>query len=141
MYNLNFMEFKSILAVIGGVLGAVIGGMDGCVYALVVFIIIDYITGICVAIIEKKLSSEVGAHGIMKKMAMVLVIGVANIIDVYIIKEGSTIRSMAAFFYLANEGISILENVSKLGLPVPKKLKDILIQLKETDDNEGTPAK
>lgn len=139
LYNLNFMEFKSVAAVIGGLLGALIGGMDGCVYALIVFIVIDYITGVMCAISEKKLSSEVGAHGIMKKVVMIMMVSVGNIIDLYIIKEGSAIRSMVAFFYLANEGISILENAARLGIPVPKKLRDLLSQLKDKND-EGTPT-
>lgn len=123
-------------AALGGALGAVLGGLDGFIMALVAFVVIDYITGIMVAIVEQKLSSEVGFQGIAKKIAIFCLVAIASIIDANIIKEGSVVRLAVIFFYLSNEGISILENVTKLGLPVPKKLRDVLEQLKEEDDNE-----
>lgn len=122
---------------IGGALGAVLGGLDGFVIALIIFVSIDYITGVFVAIAERKLSSEVGFKGIAKKICIFFLVAIATIIDREFIKEGSVIRMSVIFFYLSNEGISILENVSKLGLPVPKKIKNILEQLNDDEEEVG----
>lgn len=115
----------------GGFLGWFLGGMDGFLYALTAFVIVDYLTGVMLAIIEKRVSSVVGARGILKKVLIFTLVGVAHIVDSQIIGEGSAIRSTVIFFYLSNEGISILENTAKIGLPIPEKLKDALVQLKE----------
>ena len=123
------------LSAIGGFLGYFLGGMDGFLYALIAFVVIDYITGLMVAAIQKKVSSEVGFKGICKKMLFILV-GVANIVDKQIIGNGSAIRTAVIFFYLSNEGISILENTALIGLPVPQKLRDVLEQLKGPEDKE-----
>lgn len=128
-------ELVSVLqymfAAIGGVLGAVLGGTDEFLYALTLFVVIDYVTGVLVGIIQKKLSSEVGFHGIAKKVAIFCLVAVAHVIDLHVIKNGSIIRMAVIFFYLSNEGISILENVAVLGVPIPQKLKGVLEQLKE----------
>ena len=116
-----------------GFLGWFWGGFDGFMYALMVFIIIDYITGLMLAILERKLSSEVGFRGIFKKVLILTFVGVGHILDQYVLINGNAIRTAVIFFYLSNEGISILENTSKIGLPVPKKLKGVLKQL----DNNG----
>lgn len=118
-------------AALGGALGSVIGGWDGFLYALVVFVIIDYITGLMNAIIQKKLSSEVGFKGICKKVVIFFLVSVANIVDVKIIGSGNVIRTAVIFFYLSNEGISITENAAMIGLPIPDKLKKVLEQLEE----------
>lgn len=118
-------------AALGGALGSVMGGWDGFLYALVVFVIIDYITGLMNAIIQKKLSSEVGFKGICKKVVIFFLVSVANIVDVKIIGSGSVIRTAVIFFYLSNEGISITENAAMIGLPIPDKLKKVLEQLEE----------
>ncbi len=121
----------------GGALGAVLGGMDGFLMALVLFVIIDYITGVMAAIVKKKVSSEVGFKGIAKKIAIFCLVAVASVIDADVIGQGSVIRMSVIFFYLSNEGISILENVSRIGLPIPKKLKNVLEQLKDEEkENE-----
>ena len=120
---------------IGGAIGAFLGNMDGLLYTLIAFIIIDYITGFLCAIVEHDLSSEVGAKGIAKKVAILLLVGVANLIDVNVIKSGAVVRTAVIFFYLSNEGVSILENAGRLGLPIPTKLKAVLAQLR--DDAEG----
>jgi toxin secretion/phage lysis holin len=86
-----------------------------------------------VAVLEKKLSSEVGFRGIFKKVLIFAFVGIGNIIDVYILKNGSAIRTAVIFFYISNEGISIIENAAKIGLPIPQKLKDILEQLNEEE--------
>jgi toxin secretion/phage lysis holin len=124
------------LSAIGGFLGYFLGGMDGFLYALIAFVVIDYITGLMVAAIQKKVSSEVGFKGICKKMLIFILVGVANIVDKQIIGNGSAIRTAVIFFYLSNEGISILENTALIGLPVPQKLRDVLEQLKGPEDKE-----
>ena len=126
-----------VLAV-GGWLGWFIGGCDGLLYALVVFVVVDYITGVMCAAADKELSSEVGFRGIAKKVLIFLLVGVANIIDVQVIGSGSVLRTAVIFFYLSNEGVSLLENAAHLGLPVPEKLKDILRQLHDrAEDGKG----
>lgn len=112
------------------VFGYLFGEFDGMMTALIALIVLDYITGIIAAFVERKLSSEVGARGIAKKMIMLLTVAVANVVDVSVIGEGNALRSVAALFYIANEGISLLENGARLGVPMPKKLIDVLVQLK-----------
>ena len=124
---------QAIFAAIGGYIGYFLGGIDGFMYALITFVIIDYITGLMVAVVEKKLSSEVGFRGIFKKVLIFTLVGIANIIDVHLIKNGSAIRTAVIFFYVSNEGISIVENAAKIGLPIPQKLKDILEQIKKEE--------
>jgi toxin secretion/phage lysis holin len=125
-------------AAIGGWLGWFLGGYDGFLYALIVFVFIDYLLGVMCAILEKHLSSDVGARGIFKKVVIFSLVGVAHIIDQNIIGAGSAIRTAVIFFYLSNEGISIIENSTRLGLPIPEKLRDVLEQLKDGGDKDGT---
>ncbi len=120
---------QMVFAAIGGWLGWFLGGCDGLVIALAAFVAIDYITGVMCAIADKKLSSEVGFKGICRKVLIFLLVGVANILDVQVIGTGSVLRTAVIFFYLSNEGVSLLENAAHLGLPVPEKMKDILEQL------------
>lgn len=127
-------SFASFVAIIGGIFGPI----DGAMYALIAFVIIDFITGILRGIEECTLSSQVGYKNIFKKIGIFVIVGVANILDVYIIKEGGAIRLMAIFFYLANEGIAILENSAIIGIPIPNKLKEILLEIKERGGDEGT---
>ena len=117
------------LSVLGAYIGYFLGGWDGFLYALVTFVVADYLTGIMVAILEKKLSSDVGFKGIFKKMLIFTLVGVAHTIDSRILGQGSAIRTAVIFFYLSNEGISILENAALIGLPIPQKLQDVLAQL------------
>lgn len=125
-----------IITALGGYIGWFLGGIDGFMYALITFVVIDYITGLMVAVLEKKLSSEVGFRGIFKKVLIFTLVGVGNIIDVYLIKNGSAIRTAVIFFYLSNEGISILENTGKIGLPIPEKLKKALDQLNKEEKTD-----
>ena len=129
-----------ILAAVGGWLGYFLGGCDGLVYALILFVAADYITGVMCAAVDKRLSSEIGFKGICKKVLIFLLVGLANILDVQIIGTGSVLRTAVIFFYISNEGVSLLENAAHLGLPVPEKLKDILQQLhnraEEVDEND-----
>lgn len=129
-----------IFAAVGGWLGYFLGGCDGLVYALLLFVIVDYITGVMYAIVSKKLSSEIGFKGICKKVIIFTLVGLANILDVKIIGTGCVLRTAVIFFYISNEGVSLLENIAHLGLPVPEKLKNILQQLhnriEEVDEND-----
>jgi toxin secretion/phage lysis holin len=122
-----------VIAAVGGYIGYFLGGLDGFLYALIAFVVIDYLTGIMVAVIEKKLSSEVGFRGIFKKVLIFSLVAVAHIIDAELIRTGSAIRTAVIFFYLSNEGISILENTAKIGLPIPEKLKTVLEQLNKEE--------
>lgn len=120
----NILQF--IFAAVGGWLGWFLGGCDGLLIALVLFVVIDYITGVMCAVSDHRLSSEVGFRGICKKVVIFLLVGIAQILDVQIIKTGSVLRTAVIFFYLSNEGVSILENAAHLGLPIPEKLKAVL---------------
>ena len=110
-----------IFTAIGGWLGWFLGGCDGLLYALIAFVAIDYITGVMCAVIDHRLSSEVGFKGIFKKVLIFLLVGVANILDVQVIGTGCVLRTAVIFFYISNEGVSLLENAAYLGLPVPEK--------------------
>lgn len=127
-------ELQLIWSSIGGLIGWYLGGIDGFIYALVAFVVMDYVTGLMAAMLEKKLSSEVGFRGIFKKVLIFILVGIAHVMDFYLIGNGSAIRTAVIFFYVANEGISILENVAHIGLPIPKKLRDILEQLRDKED-------
>ncbi|HPX71037.1 MAG TPA: phage holin family protein [Bacteroidales bacterium] len=124
------------IAAVGGWLGYFLGGLDGFLYALLAFVTIDYITGLMCAVLDKKISSEVGFRGIFKKVLIFALVAVGHIIDQNVIGDGSVIRTAVIFFYLSNEGISILENTVHIGLPVPQKLKDVLEQLHNRSDKE-----
>ena len=118
-----------VFTAVGGWLGYFLGGCDGLLIALVVFVVADYITGVMCAVSDKKLSSEVGFEGICRKIIIFLLVGIAHILDVTMIATGSVLRTAVIFFYLSNEGVSLLENAAHLGLPIPEKLKDVLEQL------------
>lgn len=125
-----------IFTAIGGWLGYFLGGCDGLLYALVAFVIIDYITGVMCAINDKTLSSEVGFRGICRKVLIFLLVGIANILDAQVIGTGSVLRTAVIFFYISNEGVSLLENAAHLGLPVPEKIKTVLEQLHDRSESE-----
>ena len=122
---------------IGGWLGYFLGGCDGLILALLLFVIVDYITGVMCAIADRKLSSEVGFKGICRKVLIFLLVGIANILDVNVIGTGSVLRTAVIFFYISNEGVSLLENAAHLGLPVPNKMKAVLEQLHKKGEDEG----
>ena len=118
-----------IFAGVGGWLGYFLGGCDGLLYALIAFVVIDYITGVMCAISNHTLSSEVGFKGICRKVLIFLLMGIANILDIHVIGSGSALRTAVIFFYISNEGVSLLENAAHLGLPIPEKIKTVLEQL------------
>lgn len=129
---------QTAFAGVGGVVGWYLGGLDGFLYALIAFVVVDYLTGVLRAIVEKKLSSRIGAQGIAKKVALFLVIGVGHLVDTYILGGTSApLRTAVIFFYIANEGVSLLENATAIGLPVPDKLKEVLAQLHGKDGGES----
>lgn len=123
-----------IFTATGGYIGYFLGGFDGLIYALVAFVVIDYITGLMAAVIEKKLSSDIGFRGIFKKVLIFTLVGIGHTIDFYLIEKGSAVRTAVIFFYLSNEGLSIIENASKVGLPIPEKLRMVFTELKKGDD-------
>ncbi len=132
-WNVIQMVFTGV----GGWLGYFLGGYDGLLYALIVFMVVDYITGVMCAINDKKLSSAVGFKGICRKVLILMLVGIANLLDVTIIGTGAVLRTAVIFFYLSNEGVSLLENAGHLGLPIPEKLKEILAQLHDRAEKEG----
>ena len=125
-----------VFAGIGGWLGWFLGGCDGLLYALLAFVVIDYVTGIMCAVVDKKLSSEVGFKGIFKKVLIFALVGIGHILDTRVIGSGSGVRTAVLFFYLSNEGVSLLENAAYLGLPIPQKLKSVLEQLHDRSEKE-----
>ena len=126
-----------VFAAVGGWLGYFLGGCDGLLYALIAFVAIDYITGVMCAISDKTLSSEVGFKGICRKVLIFLLVGIGHIVDAQVIGSGGVMRTAVIFFYLSNEGISLIENAAHLGLPVPEKLKAVLEQLHDRAEKGG----
>ena len=133
-----WVSIQLAFSALGGFLGWYLGGVDGFLYALIAFVLVDYITGVMCAIADKKLSSAVGFKGICRKVLIFLLVGIANILDVQVIGTGSALRTAVIFFYLSNEGVSLLENAAHLGLPVPEKMKDILAQLHDRAETENS---
>ena len=131
---------QTAFTALGGFIGWFLGGADGFMYALIAFVVIDYITGVFCAITDKSLSSGVGFKGICRKVLIFVLVGIGNIIDVYVLGDSSVLRTAVIFFYLSNEGVSLLENASRLGLPIPDKLKDVLSQLHDKGGNDDESA-
>lgn len=125
----DFKLIASYMSIIGAVLGWFLGGGTPALYTLIVFMGIDYISGVMLAVVNRKVSSAVGARGIFKKMMIIAFVGMGHLLDAYIIGQGQMLQTAIIFFYISNEGISVLENTTELGLPIPQKLKDILVQL------------
>lgn len=127
---------QMVFTAVGGWLGWFLGGCDGLLYALIAFVVIDYITGVMCAINDHSLSSEVGFRGICRKVLIFLLVGIANILDVNVIGTGSVLRTAVIFFYISNEGVSLMENAAHLGLPVPEKIKVVLEQLHDRAEDK-----
>lgn len=123
-------------AAIGGWLGWFLGGCDGLLYALIAFVVADYITGVMCAMADRKLSSAVGFRGICRKVIIFTLVGIGHILDAQVIGSGSVLRTAVIFFYISNEGISLVENAAHLGLPIPEKLKTVLEQLHDRAEKE-----
>lgn len=135
--QLIWTKIQIAFTALGGWLGYFLGGLDGLITALVIFVIIDYVTGVMCAVADKTLSSAVGFKGIFRKILIFLLVGAAHIVDAQVVGSGSALRTAVICFYLSNEGVSMLENAAHLGLPVPDKLKAVLKQL---HDRERPPA-
>ena len=135
-------EFWNIIQVIftaiGGWLGYFLGGCDGLLYALLAFVILDYLTGLMCAIVDKKLSSEIGFRGIFKKVLIFIMVGIGHIMDLQVLGSVGVLRTAVIFFYISNEGVSLLENAAYLGLPIPEKLKAVLEQLHNRAEKEDS---
>ena len=127
--ELIWTKVQMVATLIGGWLGYFLGGLDGLLIALIVFMVLDYITGLMCAVIDKKLSSAVGFRGICKKVLILMLVGLANVIDMHVVGTGSALRGAVICFYLSNEGLSLLENAAHIGLPIPDRMKDVLAQL------------
>lgn len=127
--DLIWTKIQVAVTALGGWCGYFIGGVDGFMTALIVLMVLDYITGIMCAIVENKLSSSIGFKGIFKKMLIIMLVGVAHIVDLNVVGSHEALRSAVICFYMSNEGISVMENASRLGLPIPEKLKTVLAQL------------
>lgn len=133
----NFWNMAQLaFAAIGGGLGWFFGELDGFFYALIAFVVIDYLTGVMCAILDKTLSSNVGFRGIFRKVLIFVMVGIGHVIDTQLIGSGDALRTAVIFFYISNEGVSLLENAAHVGLPVPEKLKDVLAQLHDRTENK-----
>ena len=128
------LTIRLYVAAIGIVIGEFLGSFDDLLYALIAFVVADYITGVLKAIAEKNLSSAIGFKGICKKVYIFTLVGVANVLDVHIIGSGCVLRSAVIFFYISNEGISIIENATKIGLPIPQQLQNTLLRMYSDKD-------
>ena len=129
-----WMKIQMAITVIGGWLGYFLGGLDGLMIALIIFMMLDYITGLMCAVADKKLSSTVGFKGICRKVLILMLVGVANVMDVHVMGTGSALRGAVIAFYLSNEGLSLLENAAHIGLPIPDRMKNVLAQLHDRED-------
>ena len=136
--DLIWTKVQIAITAIGGWVGYFVGGMDGLLIALIVLMSLDYISGIMCAIIDKKLSSAIGFRGICKKALILMLVGVANIVDVHVVGTGSALRGAVISWYLSNEALSLFENAAHIGLPVPDPLKNALAQLHGRDDKDKT---
>ncbi len=127
---------QAVFAAVGGWLGYFLGGCDGLLYALLAFVVLDYITGIMCAVVDKKLSSAVGFKGICRKVLIFALVGIGHLLDMQVIGSGSVLRTAVIFFYISNEGLSLVENAAYLGLPIPTKLHKVLEQLHDRSEEE-----
>ena len=126
-----------VFAAVGGGIGWFFGELDGFFYALLAFVVIDYLTGVMCAIVDRSLSSEVGFRGIFRKVLIFVMVGAGHILDAQVVGSGDALRTAVIFFYISNEGVSLLENAAHIGLPVPEKLKDVLAQLHDREKGDS----
>ena len=138
--ELVWAKIQIAVTALGGWLGYFLGGIDGMMIALIILMGLDYISGVMCAVIDKKLSSAIGFKGICKKVFILMLVGVANIVDLHVVGTGSALRGAVICFYMSNEALSLFENAAHIGLPVPEKLKDILAQLHRRGDKEDTDS-
>ena len=134
--DLIWAKIQIAITALGGWLGYFLGGLDGLLIALLVFVALDYVTGVMCAISDHKLSSAVGFRGICRKVLVLMLVGIGHVLDIHVVGTGSALRTAVICFYLSNEGISLLENASHLGLPVPDRLKTVLEQIHGRSEKE-----
>ena len=134
-----WMIIKAAFTAVGAWLGYFLGGNDSLLYSLLVFVIVDYITGVMCAIEDKKLSSAVGFRGLCRKVLTFLLVGIAQVLGVHVLNQPGVLRTAVIFWAIANNGLSILENAAHLGLPVPEQLKQVLEQLHDRAGKSGEP--
>ena len=134
--DIIWAKIQMAFTALGGWIGYFVGGVDGLMTALLIFMVLDYITGLMCAIADKQLSSAVGFKGVCKKVLILMLVGVAHIVDLHVVGTGSALRSAVICFYLSNEGLSLLENAAHIGLPIPDKMKDVLAQLHGRTDEK-----
>ena len=139
--DIIWAKIQMAFTALGGWIAYFVGGVDGLMTALLIFMVLDYITGLMCAIADKQLSSAVGFKGICKKVLILMLVGLANIVDLHVVGTGSALRGAVICFYLSNEGLSLLENAAHIGLPVPDKLKDVLAQLHRREEKSGETGK
>lgn len=139
--DIIWAKIQMAFTALGGWIGYFVGGVDGLMTALLIFMVLDYITGLMCAIADKQLSSAVGFKGVCKKVLILMLVGLANIVDLHVVGTGSALRGAVICFYLSNEGLSLLENAAHIGLPVPDKLKDVLAQLHRREEKSGETGK
>ena len=137
--ELVWAKIQIAVTALGGWLGYFLGGIDGMMIALIVLMSLDYLSGVMCAVIDKKLSSAIGFRGICKKVFILMLVGVANIVDLHVVGSGSALRGAVICFYMSNEALSLFENAAHIGLPVPEKLKDVLAQLHHREAKENNP--
>lgn len=137
--NLIWAKVQAAITAVGGWLGYLIGGMDGMMTALIVLMVLDYVTGVMCAVIDKNLSSAIGFRGIFKKVLILMLVGVAHIVDTNVVGSGAALRGAIIAFYLSNEGLSLLENAAHIGLPIPDRLRDVLKQLHGRPELDTSP--
>ena len=139
--DLIWTKVQIAITAIGGWIGYFVGGMDGMLIALIVLMSLDYISGVMCAIVDRKLSSAIGFRGVCKKVLTLMLVGVANIVDIHVVGTGSALRGAVICFYMSNEALSLFENAAHIGLPIPDKLREALAQLhgrKDEDDTTNT---
>lgn len=128
----NFLvTLKYSVALVGGLLTALLGGWDVALQVLVLFVVLDYITGLVAAYEEQNLNSRVGFRGIAKKILLFVPVAVAYWLDMLLGQE--ILRNLAIFFYIANEGLSMMENLGRAGVPFPEQVQTALEQLKRAE--------
>ena len=130
-------SIQLIFTAVGGWLGYFLGGCDGLLYTLLAFVVLDYITGVMCAVADHKLSSAIGFKGIFRKILIFALVGVGHLLDVQVLGSVGVLRTAVIFFYLSNEGVSLVENAAHLGLPIPEKLKAVLEQLHDRAEKDG----
>lgn len=146
--------YNAVVACFGAVVGFMFGGVSGLLIAFIVFIVFDFITGVLTGIVEKNLSSETAFKGFVRKVFEILIVSAAHLLDFYVFKEGNVLFTSTCFVFISTEGISLIENAARLGVPIPKVVVDTLSQLKvkaggicsdideeATEDNDDEPEK